>query len=140
MPDFKAQKGKDAAGLVRYELQLSICLQIELGVYIEPVVGAPCTYEDEERKYTFTEIQLQEVVDKARDQIRIYMTSVENSIALEHLGATYGDTHRIIAHEEPLGFPSDDKPYEADEDLMFLYNRLAELHELLFELAGLRDL
>jgi len=141
MPDFVVQKCKGPFWMPdRYELELSICLQMETGLYVEPVKGVPSTYEDEKRHYTLDELQLQEVIDKARFQISLYMASVQNSIALERLGATYGDVHRIMAHEEPTGFPGQsDNPFEADEDLAFLYNRLSELHLFLFELAGLRD-
>jgi hypothetical protein len=117
-----------------FEIWLPICLQMELGVYPTPVPEDPSTHEDEHREYIVEDYELDAWIKQGRKQAEIYFTSVLNTQAMERMGVTYGEMTRISSDAElPDSLPGDTELYEADEDLMFLYERLGILHRFMFE-------
>jgi len=114
------------------EIRLSICMQMDLGVYVEPTLDQPETYEDEQRLYVLDKVELREWLVKAEEQAEKYRRSVEECIVFARRGVSYATMHLIVTGE-PANSVYSDNVYEADEDLMFLYERLHALHRFIFE-------
>jgi hypothetical protein len=123
-----------------FEVWLDICMQMDLEQYPTPDTDDPRTWETEHREYIVTDDEMEEWIKAAQKQAEIYLLSSENCKALERLGTTYGEVHRIHTGDDPnIEFPGDNALYEADEDLMFLYERLSVLHRFVFEAKVEKD-
>jgi len=113
-----------------FELHLGICMQQWTGLYIEPEIDKPETYEDENRRFVLTKYELNRCIDSCLGHIAGMRRDVSRFELFERAGFTYREIHKIITGEEqgPIGIttPSDRK-YQADEDLMFLHTCMGEL-------------
>jgi hypothetical protein len=132
--DFANDPTEDGKLVVR----LGINQQMWLGVYPEPVPDKPETYEDENRMFEFTQEELQNLVGRAKHQALILVDDAQNSIALERLGATYKDVHQVMSRKNDYDAEANlhemtDEPYDASEDLAFLYNSASSLYSFVFE-------
>lgn len=113
----------------QYELQLSIVLQMELGLYVTPVPGQPETYESEEKLYTKTSKELLALVQAAFEAVASYKSAVKHCETFEELALTHRTVTWIIAGDVPDDVS--DEPYTADEDLMFQYGMLHTLYDFI---------
>jgi len=125
--EFSLERAGEDATIVT----LSICMQHDLGKYIEPIEGQPETYETEQRHFIVSQSQLQELVAKAEKQAEKYRRSVEECIVFARREVSYATMHLIVTGEPSSMYSNN--VYEADEDLMFLYERLHALHRFIFE-------
>jgi len=109
---------------------MGINLQMWTGLYIEPEVDKPETYEDENKRFVLTKFELSKCVDLAIKQAGEMRSTVSRVELLERAGFTYSEVHKIVTGEEqePIGItvPSDNK-YQADEDLACAHAGLGEL-------------
>jgi hypothetical protein len=121
----------DADGVDKFDVTLSVNLQMWLGLYIEPVEDKPETYEDEQRVYVFDETELEHLREKALEKSKELQQDVFRCIGYEASGLTYKQTPNGWASNSANG----DTPYCADEDLVFLYGALQLLADFMYEVG-----
>lgn len=114
-----------------FDIELGICMQHDLEEYVEPDLDDPSTFENEHKPYVLDENKLLEWIVRAEEKAAEYRLSAENCIAAVRMGLSYADMY----HAQTGEYPDDsitDKPFEADEDLMFIYERLYAMHSFIF--------
>lgn len=113
-----------------FVVRLSVNVQMYVGLYIEPEIDKPETYEDEHKRFVLTKFELSRCIDKLVLKAKEFQQSVSHSILLERAGFTYAEVHKLTTGEEPgpkgIIVPSDNK-YQADEDLSFMYTELGTI-------------
>jgi hypothetical protein len=122
-----ATKRKDG----KFAVELSICMQHNLDVYVEPVVGKPSTYENEHKRYFYTRDRLEDLIETAEDRARDYLDTVFRCKGYEAAGLTYKQMS-VANGGTPNKLVTDNK-YTADEDLTFLYGQLQILYDFIYE-------
>lgn len=115
-----------------YTLQLCIVLQMELGLYVTPVSGQPETYESEEKLYTKTAEELQQLVAVALEAVKKYKDAAKHCETFEELNLTHRTVTWLLTSDGDIADDVSDMPYIADEDLMFQYGMLHILYEFIF--------
>lgn len=111
---------------------MGINVQMWAGVYVEPIMGQPDTYEDENKHFTFDEGDYEDIrttlVEKATELQRDVFTCMGYEAAdMTHIQVA------LSMHRHGTEGIHDSK-YTASEDLMFLYTSLSEIYNCLFEL------
>ena len=130
--DWDGEFGITRIDEMTFKVWLCLNMQHDLNQYVEPVLERPDTHENEHREYFIDDIELHAWIVGAQLKADEYRQSAGFVLALQHRGISYADVHRLNTGEEPDQQFSRN-PYEADEDLMFIYERLAALHRFIFE-------
>jgi hypothetical protein len=124
-------------GVQEYKVQLSICMQMNLDLYVEPIPGEPDTYEDEHKEFIFDRAELQNLVTKAKTKSMSMQFDVFKCMGYEAAGLSYQQLHTLLTYEGLDHEGITDKPYTASEDLVFLYSQLHILWDFVYEVECL---
>jgi hypothetical protein len=126
-------RGKNSVGVNEFDVELSLNMQMWLGLYIEPDKDKPETWEDEHRVYVFDETELEHLSEKALEKSKELQQQVFTNMGYEASELSYKQLAVMQG-----GKPNDgitDKPYRADEDLVFLYGSLQVLADFMYEVG-----
>jgi len=120
------------------KVRLGISLQQWLGCYPEPDPEIPESFEDENRTFLWSADALQKMQDVADTKRAELLEDAENYRALQRMGATYKDVHRITCRKN--GFKYDDSGitdnlYDPNEDFAFLYYYIGCLSAFIDEIT-----
>jgi hypothetical protein len=119
-----------------YVTELGISMQMWLNLYVTPDLGDPSTWEDERKKYSKTKKAWQEVADYAKSKAEALSVDIDKYQQYEAEGLTYSEvTLRTTGQARS---EVSDNPYDASEDLMFLYGAIRDLYEFIFEVRCLK--
>src|SRR5579872_1828505 len=106
--------------------ELDIPMQMWLGLYVEPRLDDPSTWEDDHKLFSKQKEGWLELADKAKMLTREVYGQVAECLQYEAHGLTY----REVALGKTGRVPSQvtDNKYDASEDLAFLHRQLTELY------------
>jgi hypothetical protein len=126
-PTFRVRKVDGGQDLL-YTTHMGISMQMFLDLYVEPVIGDPSTYEDENRLMIFKVDELTACLARAQEKAEEMLLDALWLKGCERRGMTMGE---VVVNKGPYRSDVPDRPYEADEDLIFHFQTLAELHEFI---------
>jgi hypothetical protein len=118
-----------------FVLHLGICMQQWTGLYVDPEIDRPETYEDENKRFVLTKFELARCVDSCLGHIAGMRRDASKYELYERAGFTYAEVHKITAGGEQGSIAiivASNSKYQADEDLMFLHTSLGELWYFVF--------